>query len=410
MTSSVVSLLATARADWSRRVRRFVGAVLERVPEKLEMRLNPAKFGFRETDIPAPPTAGHRGIRLYIAPVNFAGQGHSWARAAERLPGVTAVSMQYSSKKTYGFPVDNAVPVEVFSRSRRWQTAQHSAVTRGFTHVLIEAERSIFGALFDASLPREIADLRRRGLTVALVSHGSDLRLPSLHRERDEWSPFRDTSWSLVTELEDQAVRNRAILDTVGVPVFLSTPDLLRDYPTGRWLPVVIDCARWAEETAALNRSRPVVTHVPSSPRLKGSDLIDPVLRDLHDSGVIEYRRYDGVPATLMPSIYGSADIVLDQFRLGIYGVAACEALAAGRLVIGHVDGYSRDHVREFTGRGLPIVEATPATLAEVLLDVVARPAPYREIAREGIDFVRQVHDGRASAEALRSFLTPSRG
>ncbi len=43
------------------------------------------------------------------------------------------------------------------------------------------------------------------------------------------------------------------------------------------------------------------------------------------------------MPADAMPEVYGGADIVLDQFPLGTYGVAACEALVAGRLVVSHV-------------------------------------------------------------------------
>lgn len=410
MISTVMSQFTSARATWSRPLRRIAGALLALAPERYEMRLNPAKFGFREEDIPSPPDQPPADIRLYVAPVNFAGQGYAWARSAELLPGVGAVSMQYRSDRNYGFPIDNPVPVEVFTRSGRWQAAQHEAVTSGFTHVLIEAERSIFGSLFGASPAREIADLRERGIAVAMVSHGSDLRLPSRHAERDEWSPFRDSEWELVPALEKQALSNRALLAGIGAPVYVSTPDLLRDFPAGRWLPVVIDPTVWAAAEDVLVRERPVVAHVPSSPTMKGSALIDPILRDLHDAGLIEYLRMEGVQSRFMPELYKRADVVLDQFRLGLYGVAACEALAAGRVVLGHVDPFSRDHVHRTTGLRLPIVEATPATLRDVILDVLDRRAHYRSVARDGIAFVRQVHDGRASAQELRRFLRPEAG
>lgn len=405
----MLSKLSGSRANWSGSLRRIAGAFLSRVPERYEMILNPAKYGFREEDIPGPPAVSHTDVRLFVAPVNYAGQGYAWARAAELLTGVSAVSMQYVSGTTYGFPVDNPVPVEVFSRSGRWQAAQHGAVTEGFTHVLIEAERSIFGSLFDGSPVREVADLRDRGLSVAMVSHGSDLRLPSRHRALDELSPFHDRDWSLVSVLEEQAIRNRAILTEIDAPVFVSTPDLLRDFPTGRWLPVVIDTATWATDRDVLVRARPVVAHVPSNPKLKGSALIDPILRRMHASGLIEYLRLERVPARRMPDVFGRADIVLDQFSLGIYGVAACEALAAGRVVVGHVDEYSRAHVHRATGRGLPIVEATPATVEDVLLDVLTRREHYRAVADDGVEFVSQVHDGRASAEELMTFLRGAR-
>ena len=107
-----------------------------------------------------------------------------------------------------------------------------------------------------------------------------------------------------------------------------------------------------------------------------------------------------------MPAVYGSADIVLDQFRIGDYGVAACEALAAGRVVVGHVSEHARAHVRHATGRDLPIVEATIDSLEAVLTDIVTHRERFAAVAREGLPFVTGVHDGRFSADVLRPFLT----
>ena len=70
---------------------------------------------------------------------------------------------------------------------------------------------------------------------------------------------------------------------------------------------------------------------------------------------MIEYRQIVGVPHAEMPEFYAGADIVLDQFTLGSYGVAACEAMASGRLVMGHVDEPARAEVRDRTGLDLPV-------------------------------------------------------
>ena len=90
---------------------------------------------------------------------------------------------------------------------------------------------------------------------------------------------------------------------------------------------------------------------------------------------------------------------------LGIYGVAACEAMASGRLVVSHVSAYVRDTVEAATGRRLPIVESTAADLEATLRAVVADPGAYREEAARGPGFVREVHDGRMSSLVLASFL-----
>ena len=113
------------------------------------------------------------------------------------------------------------------------------------------------------------------------------------------------------------------------------------------------------------------------------------------DSYTIAFEGQGGVAG------FAAADIVLDQFRLGSYGVAACEAMASARVVVGHVLPAVRERVREATGLELPIVEATPDTLAAVLEELISDPEGARRIAARGSEFVEAVHDGRASARAL---------
>ena len=400
-----VTAIAGSRKSWPSWLSRLFDATVALVPERLALKLNPGRYGFVAGDVPPPPGPPSTDIRLYIAPVNYAGQGYRWARAAERLPGVGSCNMHYTRDGGYGFPADYSVPVTVFRNSRRWQHDQFEAVATGFTHVIFEAGRSIFGARFDLSPLREAEELRKRGVRVAMLSHGSDLRLPSRHREIDEWSPFHEPEWEMIPRLEEQAQKHRELLSRVGAPVFVSTPDLLLDWPTAHWIPVVIDPKTWETHEPPLLRDRPIVVHAPTNPIIKGSEHIAPAMQRLHDRGLIDFRRIEGVPAAEMPALYRGADIVLDQFRIGNYGTASIEALAAGRVVIAHVHEQVRDHVRAGYGKEIPIVQATIASLEAVILDILERRDHYRAVAASGPDFVRGLHDGTAAAEVLRDFL-----
>jgi hypothetical protein len=163
---------------------------------------------------------------------------------------------------------------------------------------------------------------------------------------------------------------------------------------------VVIDVETWASVSLVERRDGPLrVVHAPSSALIKGTHLIEPVLKSLDAAGVIAYTPVTGVPAARMPQIFASADVVLDQFRLGSYGVAACEAMAAGAVVVGHVLEDVRAVVRESTGHDLPIVEATPDTIETVLMELANDPLDSRR--RLGRTFVNAVHDGRVSAQTL---------
>ena len=370
-------------------------------PEPLRARL----FGYDVREIPHTPPLPATPVRLYIAPANFAGQGFAWARAAERLPGVGAVNMAFVRKGGFAFPADDPVPEAVYGHSRRWQLRRRAFVPR-FSHVIIEAGRPLLGHLMGADPFTEAAWLASRGVRVAMVCHGSDIRLPSRHRVLEPVSPLTE-DWELTPVLERQALELAARIDDFDGPVFVSTPDLLLDVRRARWLPVVVDAERWAAAGSRrpLEREVPVVAHAPSSSRIKGTELIEPVLESLAARGLLEYRRVEGVPAERMPEVYGEADVVLDQFRIGNYGVAACEAMAAGRLVISHVSELVRAKAREAAGRDLPILEATPDSLEAVLLEVLAERDRARALAAQGPAFVRTLHDGDRSAEVLAEFL-----
>jgi hypothetical protein len=163
--------------------------------------------------------------------------------------------------------------------------------------------------------------------------------------------------------------------------VLVSTPDLLEHVPQATWLPVVVDVELWGRAVSdpPLKRERPVVVHAPSNAGLKGSDLIGETLRGLDADGLLEYRE--------------------------LRGVAACEAMAAGRLVISHVSESTRAEVRDRTGLELPILETRAESLAATLRDVIADRGGSAALAARGPSFVAAVHDGEQSARVLGGFL-----
>ncbi|WP_052460573.1 glycosyltransferase family protein [Microbacterium gorillae] len=347
---------------------------------------------------------------LFIGPVNSAGQGFAWARAAERIPGVAAADFMYRNPDdVFGFPADHEVPTVFFRVNKHWQRAQRRAVRRRFSHVIVESGRHLFGS--DGAVSDQVRPLIDRGVQVALLWHGSDIRSPGAHAAAEPDSPFHGDRYADTERLTEITAVNHALMRELALPVFVSTPDLLRFVPGATWLPVVVDVQRWARPAPPQRlANRPVVVHAPSNAGLKGTELITELMRRLDAEGLVEYREIHGVAAADMPGIYGEADIVLDQFGLGIYGVAAVEAMAAGRLVISHVGDDVREAVRHESGRELPIVEARAVDLERVLREVVARPDRFAEIAASGVSFAGEVHDGARSARALESFLAAGRG
>lgn len=365
--------------------------------------------GLGGVEVPQPPTADlSKPIRLFIAPANYAGQGYQWARAAQRDDRVFARNMVYAEINPFAYPVDYPVRGRTVTHHRAWQRAQLDALTRFYTHLLVEAEMPPLGGLWNQDVRRQVRALQAGGVSVGMVCHGSDIRSPHLHRQTERWSPFADDSWVPVDALERVVAGNKRLLADLDVPTFVSTPGLLVDVPYGHLLPVVIDDDAWHSTTDPLRRRVPRVIHAPSNPLVKGTAEIEPILFGLEAEGLIEYLRVQGRPHEEMAELYGTADVVLDQFRLGDYGAAACEAMASGRLVVSHVSEQARDTIRREAGAELPILEANLDSLESVLRRLLADRSPARELAAAGPEFVRRVHHGDFSAGVLRQYFLES--
>lgn len=386
----------------------MLGRVTRLLPDALMARLLPAARRFDPLELPKRlPLDTRARQRVVIGAENSAGQGHAWAAAlTDCIPGVSAASFAVDRGSPFGHPVDRSIPAPIFAWSRDWQRAHREQLLAEATHVLIEGGRPILAGGMRGSVRADARLLLRRGIGVAYLWHGSDIRAPEAHAARFPHSPFRAGLWEATPALRARTARSRALLKAVPAPSFVSTPDLLRDLPDAAWLPVVVDPHRWTVRTAPLaHGARPVVVHAPSRSIVKGSDLIDPVLTSLHEEGVIEYRRLEAVPHAEMPGQYATADIVIDQVRLDLYGVLACEAMAAGRIVVSAVSDEMSAAVDQQTGRELPITATDADQLGACIRAICDDPTAALARAAAGPDFVREVHDGRRSARVIADVL-----
>ncbi|WP_052166669.1 hypothetical protein [Microbacterium profundi] len=342
-----------------------------------------------------------REKRLLIAPMNYSGQGRAWASALEASSSsISARNMAVDVPGGFAFDADLVVPVATYHNDSDWQRRQFAAAATA-THVLIEAEEPPFGRLAGRSVEAQALALLDSGVDVAYMAHGTDVRLPSTHLKENPWSHYADPE-IYAPRAETLAARNIALLERSERCLFVSTPDLLLDLPAATWCPVVVDPARWAAVRTDRAVNAPLrVAHAPSVSVVKGTELIMSTLESLADQGVISLDLITGVPSAQMPRAFAEADVVIDQMRIGSYGVAAVEAMAAGCVVVGHVSSSVRDLIRRQSGADLPIVEATPDTIGGVLR-ALADEGDLSTRREQGLEFVNLVHDGRRSARVLR--------
>ena len=341
---------------------------------------------------------------LIIGSNNNAGMGYAWARAVETHSGIRARNIQ---KKSYPFAYGSDIKAEDKEWvDPLWGLARVADTLDTVTHVLSESGLAVFGRLNGGQLADDLPELRRAGIQVGMLFHGSDIRSPDRHIELYKFSPFRapasEEDRQLTETLRAKTAEMAKWVADFDGPVFVSTPDLIDDVPQATWLPVVVDLEQWTEgANRPLEREVPIVVHAPSRPFMKGSDLIEPTLRGLEARGLIQYRRLEHIPQAELVGVVQDADIVLDHFVIGNYGVMTCQAMAAGRVSIANIDRRVRDRVPA----EIPTIQADPDTLAEVIEGVLADRDAARATAATGRAFVREFHDGRKSAAALEPWL-----
>ena len=343
-------------------------------------------------------------FRVGIGPVNYSNQSTLWASALRKnFSDVSTATFAVDVPGGFDFPSDLIIPIDFYQRSREWQSSQAQALTK-FTHLLVEAEEPLLGRFLGRSLTNEKKFFEAHQVSLAYIAHGTDVRDPEKHIQRTKWSPFRDSSYYL-PRMSKIAQQNVKFLTSISNPVFVSTPDLLLDIPSAQWCPVVVDQDIWRPASAKTSPSEPLrVAHVPSVKSMKGTDLIEPILHNLHDQKVITYTPITNVPSEKMPEVISHADVVLDQFRLGSYGVAACEAMSSGKTVVGHVLPEVREVVFQQTKLELPIVEATPDTLMDVILSLSENRQLLKQKSHEGVSFISKVHNGTLSSKTLMDY------
>lgn len=369
-----------------------------------------------ERAVDAQPLPDGGVARLLVGPLNTAGQGSAWATSARQLPGVSAASLSVQGRgpaPVMGFSTDVHLDQAMQLHGLRAWRESVLGLGKGsaMSHVLCESGRPILGNFHRGSFLDDLRALRSVGIRLAVVFHGSDIRLPSEHAQMYADSPFVDAGDEYVARLEQSVLAQRVALQDFDGPVFVSTPDLLDFMPEATWLPLAVDVAPFEQASqsrpAALERSLPVVVHAPSNPRLKGTESIEAALTALAEAHLIDYRRLSGVPHAQMADFIADADVVVDQVVLGNPGVLAVEAMAAGRVVVAHLAEPVRLRMaeRDPESQAPPIVEATPDTLRSVVEGIVADRSGYAEMAAQAQGWARRNHQGAGVKTVLETFL-----
>jgi glycosyltransferase involved in cell wall biosynthesis len=172
--------------------------------------------------------------------------------------------------------------------------------------------------------------------------------------------------------------------------------DALRWVPEARVVPPGLDLGA-IEPSPPTDRERPVVVHAPSNRRRKGTAQL---LRSLEGLDV-ELEVIERLDHREAFERYRRADIVIDQLRVGWYGVFAIEAMALGKPVLAFLHADAVHRTEEAYNIEVPIVSVTAETLRPRLQQLLEAPDERRRLGTAGRAYVERVHDIEQTTDQL---------
>ncbi len=332
-------------------------------------------------------------LRVLHAPFEVAGQAPSLA-SAERSIGLASESIALSR---------SGVAREI----QRWQLLRRALSDFDVVHFNFGSTfmprywpsahhgvRAPFGWYARAIELRDHAWLKRAGKAVFVTFQGDDVRTGASVRARLGDAPWIGEYYEARDDARKEAAAARIVARADGV--FALNPDLVELLPGSQFLPYAsVDLEEYTP-ARPVTRERPVVVHAPTDRRAKGTDDIVAAVARLPD---VDIKLVEHASRAEARAAFEEADVVIDQVRIGWYGATAVEAMALERPAIAYLDEASLGAVPAAMRAELPVVSATPATLADAIKDALVR---REELGRRGRAFVERWHNPRRIAEGLR--------
>lgn len=353
----------------------------------------------------------NRSVSWVIGPTEIAAIVANFARA---VPDSFSVSL--SPHRFYDFSYDFEIGAGRgdWLRSRfvaPWMLGRLASIAHGFIYV--GADGFLLGGVDDREW--EFRFLRRHGVRIVCVFTGSDIRSPQLMRQFQEDTGFETIVTYLdqvapvfsTAEYDRQRRRTAAVADRYADVIFNAAVDQL-SYLERTTEPFPYFFPDEGLLLDAFKHSAPgprIVVHAPSSPIIKGTQVVRAAVQRLRSEGYeFEYRELVGLPHTTVLSSLREAHIVLNEFYAFVPGVFGVEAMASNCALLTRADETIETDLP--AGSNSAWVVTTAADIYPNLRRLLDAPEGIAPQAAAGLAWVQQHATVSASGARVRGVLT----
>ncbi|TLS50847.1 glycosyltransferase [Paenibacillus antri] len=320
------------------------------------------------------------------------GIGISIAARALRAQGVDATSCSFHSAGYYDYLADIRLNLD------RYPPSESVEIRKAFFKEAVD-RYDVFHFHFGETFLPDKSDLKilaRMGKTMVAEHRGSDVRIGSVARSFNNPYVRVKKIWP-----EPLIRRNLRVLSSSIEHAVVPDRELL-PYVEGYYKHVHI--VPRAIETGRIQpfypppQPEPLVVHAPSNREVKGTAHLLSAVERLRKEGVpFRFRLIEKLPHEQAMRLYRECAVVVDQLLIGSYANLSMEAMAMGKPAI----CYIREDLLDAYPPGLPIVNANPETIYDVLKRLLTQPERWNQLGRDGRRYVERHHSLENAASRL---------
>ncbi|CAN5544671.1 glycosyltransferase family 4 protein [soil metagenome] len=237
--------------------------------------------------------------------------------------------------------------------------------------------------------------LKKLGKKIFVSFQGDDVRQGDFCRENFPIHFAHHVGKDYYDAASDARKRRQVrIWDRYADRIFYLNPDLKWVLPERSEFLAYASVDARQFQTTLIKSACPVVIHAPSHRLVKGSGFIEDAVIALRKKNLnFEFQLLENLPFETARLSYRRADVVVDQLLAGWYGAFAVEAMAMGKPVIAYIREADLVNIPFEMAAELPIINATPETIEDVLQWAITNPDRLREIGIASRKFVEKWHD-----------------
>ncbi|MGV3463830.1 MAG: glycosyltransferase family 4 protein [Heyndrickxia sp.] len=241
----------------------------------------------------------------------------------------------------------------------------------------------------------DLPELKKRNKKIVMHHWGNDVRFHDLARIHNPYVYTGDSPPN--EEIHEKLMKITPYIKDAIVQDY-EVYDYVKDYyEKVHVLPIAIDLRFFEPSYQSLEKKRPVLLHAPTNREFKGTIHVEKTIEKLKKDYDFDYVIVEKVNHQEAIKLYRDADIIIDQFLCGSYGLFSVEGMALGKPVLAYI---RPDLVGRFPS-DLPIVNSNPDTLYDNVKLLLEHPELRRDLGIKGRKYVENVHSHNVVVEKL---------